>query len=68
VLTEQLQGALNSRVVIEQAKGALAQMHSCSIDEAFDVLRGYCRSHGLGLSEVARRVVAEPRAFLDLRD
>jgi transcriptional regulator with GAF, ATPase, and Fis domain len=63
VLTEQLQGALNSRIVIEQAKGALAQMHSCSVDQAFDLLRSYSRSQRLGLSEVARGVVTDPQAF-----
>jgi len=66
VLTEQLQGALDSRIVIEQAKGALAQIHACSVDEAFDLLRGYCRNHRLGLSEVARGVVNDPRAYPDL--
>ena len=35
MLTEQLQTALNSRVVVEQAKGALAQIHDISPDEAF---------------------------------
>ena len=63
VLTEQLQGALNSRIVIEQAKGALAQIHGCSVDEAFDLLRRYCRDNRLGLSDVARGVVADPQAF-----
>jgi len=66
VLTEQLQGALNSRIVIEQAKGALAQIHGCSVDEAFDLLRRYCRDNRLGLSDVARGVVADPQAFPDL--
>ena len=66
VLTEQLQGALNSRIVIEQAKGALAQIHGCSVDEAFNMLRSYCRDNRLGLSDVARGVVADPKAFPDL--
>jgi GAF domain-containing protein len=57
VLTEQLQGALNSRVVIEQAKGALAQIHGVSVDEAFVMLRGYSRRNGRRLSEVAQTVV-----------
>jgi transcriptional regulator with GAF, ATPase, and Fis domain len=59
VLTEQLQGALNSRVVIEQAKGAIAQTRSCSVDEAFSIMRGYCRNHNLRLSAVAQAVVAD---------
>ena len=44
-LTEQLQGALNSRVVIEQAKGMLAQIHGVTPDQGFEQLRSYCRSH-----------------------
>lgn len=60
VLTEQLQGALNSRVIIEQAKGAIAQMRSCTVDEAFTMLRGYCRDHNLRLSVVAHAVVTDP--------
>ena len=44
MLTEQLQGALNSRVVIEQAKGMLAQIHGVTPDQGFERLRSYCRS------------------------
>jgi GAF domain-containing protein len=61
VLSEQLQGALNSRVVIEQAKGAIAQMRACSVDEAFTFLRSYCRNHNLRLSQVAHAVVTDPQ-------
>jgi AmiR/NasT family two-component response regulator len=62
VLSEQLQGALNSRVIIEQAKGAIAQMRSCTVDEAFMILRDYCRNNHLRLSAVAHQIVtdAEP--------
>jgi hypothetical protein len=45
-LTGQLQEALNSRIAIEQAKGALGQIHSCTIDEAFELMRTYARSNG----------------------
>ena len=63
VLSEQLRGALDSRIVIEQAKGAIAQMHGCSVDEAFDLLRGYARNNHLGLSAFARDFVSDPSAF-----
>jgi GAF domain-containing protein len=57
VLTEQLQTALNHRVIIEQAKGVLAQHGSLSMAAAFDRLRRYARTHHVRLSEVARQVV-----------
>lgn len=60
VLTEQLQGALNTRIVIEQAKGVLAQARSVSVDEAFDILRTFARSHNLRLSHLARTLVTAP--------
>jgi GAF domain-containing protein len=55
--TNQLQFALNSRVVIEQAKGVLAERASLDMDEAFQTLRRYARSHNRRLSEVADDVV-----------
>jgi transcriptional regulator with GAF, ATPase, and Fis domain len=57
VLTEQLQTALKSRIIIEQAKGVLAQRGELSMDAAFDRLRRFARHHNLRLSEVARQVV-----------
>jgi GAF domain-containing protein len=54
----QLQRALNSRIVIEQAKGVLSQTHNVSTDEAFNLMRRYARSHGLLLSSVAEQLVA----------
>ncbi|HET7385572.1 MAG TPA: GAF and ANTAR domain-containing protein [Nocardioidaceae bacterium] len=66
VVTEQLQSALNSRIVIEQAKGALAQIHGCSPDEAFELLRDYARSNHRRLSEVATAVTSDPSGVSDL--
>lgn len=60
VLSEQLQGALLSRVGIEQAKGALAYIHGVDVDDAFGLLRTYARSHNQALSAVARDVVLSP--------
>ena len=59
VLTEQLQGALNSRVVIEQAKGALAHAEGISPADAFAMLRSRARSHNERLVDVALRVLAD---------
>ncbi len=57
-LTEQLQGALNSRIVIEQAKGALARMEGITVDEAFERLRSRARSSRQRLVDVAATVLA----------
>ncbi|HET9900748.1 MAG TPA: GAF and ANTAR domain-containing protein [Actinomycetes bacterium] len=57
VIAEQLQGALNSRIIIEQSKGVLAQTHNVSIDRAFEMLRSYARNHGLRLGDVAQGVI-----------
>ena len=65
VLTEQLQGALNSRVIIEQAKGAIAQRHAVSVDEAFQLLRTYSRNNNLRLGDVAQLVLTNPSAVPD---
>jgi len=48
---------LNSRVIIEQAKGVLAQRGNLSMHAAFDRLRRYARGRNLRLTEVARQVV-----------
>ena len=58
-LTEQLQGALNSRIIIEQAKGALAQMEGISPDAAFELLRSTARSHHRRLVDVAEEVLVK---------
>ena len=58
VITEHLQTALNSRVVLEQAKGILAQLGGLEMAPAFGALRTYARDNNLRLTEVAQAVVA----------
>lgn len=56
-LSAQLQHALTSRVVIEQAKGVVGERLGLTMDAAFATLRGYARSHNEKLAELATSVV-----------
>ena len=56
-VSEQLQGALESRIVIEQAKGMLARDHDVSVDQAFDMLRKLSRDRSTPLRTIADAVV-----------
>jgi GAF domain-containing protein len=58
IVTSQLEAALESRVVIEQAKGIVAERAHVSIDAAFSLLRGYARSHNRLLSQTAHEIIA----------
>jgi transcriptional regulator with GAF, ATPase, and Fis domain len=57
MVTEQLQTALNSRILIEQAKGVLAERLRLPVDQAFTILRSGARSHNRRLSELAQAIV-----------
>jgi GAF domain-containing protein len=57
LLTGQLQAALDSRVVIEQAKGMLSEYLNVAVSDAFELLRQYAREHNRKLTEVASDVV-----------
>jgi transcriptional regulator with GAF, ATPase, and Fis domain len=70
VVVEQLQGALNSRIVIEQAKGLLAEAGGLDMDEAFAAMRQMARRTNSLLAQVARDLVEgrlEARAVLSER-
>ncbi|MBJ8345527.1 GAF and ANTAR domain-containing protein [Antrihabitans sp. YC2-6] len=54
----QLQSALNSRVIIEQAKGIIAERGGVGVDDAFTKLRAHSRNTNQRLVEVARKIVA----------
>jgi transcriptional regulator with GAF, ATPase, and Fis domain len=61
-VAEQLQAALNSRVVIEQAKGKLAERLAVDMDRAFKMLRDYARTTNQHLTDVARDFVTSGSA------
>jgi diaminopimelate decarboxylase len=60
-LNAQLEHALESRIVIEQAKGVLSERLGFTVEEAFDVLRYAARSARIKLHELAALVVSERR-------
>jgi len=64
--SEQLQHALNSRVIIEQAKGMTAARLSISLNEAFELLRRHARRNNMKLSDVADDTVHQRLSPLSL--
>ena len=57
VVNEQLNHALNSRIVIEQAKGIVAQREGLNMEQAFSTLRKHARDHNLRLVDVAHDII-----------
>ncbi len=57
ILNEQLQTALNSRVVIEQAKGKLAERLGLDMEQAFSLLRDQARNRNLRLADLAQAFI-----------
>ena len=58
VLNQQLEHALNSRIVLEQAKGMVAEREGLTMEQAFTALRTYARNHNLRLVAVAEFVIS----------
>jgi len=56
-LNEQLNGALNTRIVIEQAKGVVAERQNLDMEQAFATLRNHARNHNRRLADVATDVI-----------
>ncbi|MDY0910452.1 GAF and ANTAR domain-containing protein [Microbacterium sp. CFBP9034] len=65
VLAEQLRFALDSRIIIEQAKGVVSFTRDVPVDEAFGIIRAYARRHRLTLSSVAARLVRRELSIED---
>jgi AmiR/NasT family two-component response regulator len=57
VINEQLTHALNSRIVIEQAKGMVAERLGLDMERSFTTLRNHARNHNLRLADVADAVI-----------
>jgi AmiR/NasT family two-component response regulator len=57
IVRDQLQRALDTRVVIEQAKGVISQTHRLDMEAAFRLIRQHARLTGTPLSEVAAGIV-----------
>ena len=57
VVNEQLNRALNSRIVIEQAKGKIAERTGLNMEQSFSALRAYARNHNLRLEAVAHDII-----------
>lgn len=57
VINQQLQSALNTRIIIEQAKGVIAERGSVDMEQAFTMLRVHARTTRQRLSDVAHAVV-----------
>ncbi len=55
----QLRSALTNRVIVEQAKGFLRERLDVSVEEAFNLLRTYARTHGEHLTDVSHRLIAD---------
>jgi hypothetical protein len=58
VVNDQLSRALNSRIIIEQAKGVLAERAALTMEDAFTRLRNHARNHNLLLADVAEHLIA----------
>jgi transcriptional regulator with GAF, ATPase, and Fis domain len=63
VVRQQLQHALSSRILIEQAKGVIAYIKAVQIPDAFTLIRDYSRRNGIPLADVAEQIVNRTLIF-----
>lgn len=56
-LNEQLRAALESRAIIEQAKGSVAALHGIDVEQAFERIRAHARRHNVSVRSVAEAIV-----------
>jgi len=65
-VAEQLQSALSTRIVVEQAKGVLAERGHVDMDTAFARLRAYCRNGRLTMGDVSAQIVQRQLPLADV--
>lgn len=65
-LTDQLQRALESRIIIEQAKGVIIHAFDVSLDEAFRLIRAYSRRRNTRIADLTAAIVSDPANVPDL--
>ena len=66
VVNEQLTDALNSRVVIEQAKGMVAERLRLDMERSFNALRNHARNHNARLADLANAIIDGTMSASDL--
>jgi GAF domain-containing protein len=67
MVNEQLQAALDSRIAVEQAKGAIAASLGIDVTEAFELMRRSARSARVPLTDLAHALLRRPERISDLR-
>jgi len=67
VVKAQLQRALDSRIIIEQAKGIVAQAYDVDVNDAFKLIRAYSRAQSVRLADFAHRLVTSKDTVEELR-
>jgi GAF domain-containing protein len=66
VLNDQLSEALNSRIIIEQAKGKVSEASGLDMDRSFQRIRNHARNHNLRLTELARGIAEGSTSIIGL--
>ena len=66
VLNSQLSEALNSRIIIEQAKGKVSEASGLDMDRSFQRIRNHARNHNLRLTELARGIAEGTTSIVGL--
>jgi hypothetical protein len=70
LVTRHLESTLTNRLIVEQAKGVLAEVGSMPMDATFRRLRDFARGHSIPVAEIASQITQgqlDPRAVIEFR-